>query len=244
MNEPLNGLAALLHASLGAQWQRLHPDIRARFTLAPCETRQSFTGTMSAVDRSALGWLIARLIAFVRILPAARARNVPFEFNLAPAPALASTPASGWIKERLYRFRDGCFQFRSVMSIARNGDLIEQFPYGLGMKIKLGAEDDKLYFRDDGYFLRLGTICALTLPLPRWLTVGRFTLTHKNIDREHFTVEISLDHPLFGRLFYQYGAFRQARATSRALREEFTGSPQLSARSNLLFPAAGKYRPH
>ncbi len=210
MDCTLNGLAALLRTALGTRWQHLHPDIRARFTLAPGETRQSFSGTMSEINRSTVGWIIARLIAFVRILPAVRAQDVPFEFNLTPA------PGAGWIKERLYHFHDGRFEFRSVMNIARNGELIEQFPYGLGMKIRLGAEGnngDTLTFRDDGYFLRLG---ALRLPLPRWLTVGRFTLAHQNIDREHFTVTISLDHPLFGRLFYQHGSFRQSRVLRSA----------------------------
>ena len=204
MDSPLNGLAALLRIALGARWQFLHPDIRARFTLAPGQTRQSFTGTMDEINRSVIGWVIARLIAFVQVLPSARARDVPFEFNLSPAAPL--DPASGWIKERLYHFSNGRFEFRSVMRIANNGELIEQFPFGLGMKIKLAAEDDTLYFRDDGYFLCAG---KRRLPLPRWLTVGRFVLTHKNIDRDNFTVEINLEHPLFGRLFHQHGRFRQ-----------------------------------
>ena len=205
MDTPLNGFAVLLRTALGARWQFLHPDIRARFTLAPGATRQSFSGTMDEINRSAIGWAIAHLIAFVHVLPAARARNVPFEFNLSPAASLL--PAAGWIKERLYHFSNGRFEFRSVMRIANNGELIEQFPYGLGMKIKLAAEDDTLYFLDDGYFLRMG---AWRLPLPRWLTVGRFVLTHKNIDRDHFTVEINLEHPLLGRLFHQHGRFRQS----------------------------------
>ncbi len=202
-----NGFAALLRVSLGARWEHLHPDIRARFTPAPGASRQRFTGSMSGIDRSVIGRLIARAIAFVRVLPAVRARDVPFEFNLAPA------LGAGWIKERPYHFdrnQGGRFEFRSIMSIARNGDLIEQFPYSLGMKIKLsveGDQGDKLMFRDDGYFLRVG---RWRLPLPRWLAVGRFTLTHRNIDRERFTVDISIDHPLFGRLFYQAGHFRQA----------------------------------
>lgn len=205
MNTTPNGFAALLRTALGKQWQHLHPDIRARFTPAPGATRQCFTGGMNTIERSFIGWLIARLIAFARVLPSVRARDVPFEFNLAPAPAGASTPAAGWFKERLYHFREGRFEFRSIMSIARNGELIEQFPYGLGMKIKPGVEGDdgdKLYFRDDGYFLRLG---ALRVPIARWLGVGRFTLMHQNID-----------HPLFGRLFYQAGRFRQARLTHSA----------------------------
>ena len=102
------------------------------------------------------------------------------------------------------------------MNIADNGELIEQFPFGLGMKIKLSAEGkngDTLYFRDDGYFLKLSFAKfphkAWRMPMPRVLTVGRFVLAHKNIDRERFTVEIALDHPLLGRLFHQYGEFRE-----------------------------------
>lgn len=216
MNSPCRGFSTLLRAALGAQWAHLHPDIRARFTLAPGATRQRFTGNMSEIDRSFIGGLIARLIAFMRVLPAVRARDVPFEFNLAPAPVSASNAAVGWFKQRLYHFNDGDFEFRSIMSTARNGDLIEQFAYGLGMKIKLGAEGDhgeRLTFRDDGYFLRLG---ARRLPIPRWLCVGRFTLTHHNIDREHFTVDIRIEHPLCGPLFYQAGSFTQAPAMSPA----------------------------
>ena len=211
MDTPLNGFAVLLRTALGARWQFLHPDIRARFTLAPGATQQSFTGTMDEINRSAIGWAIARLIAFMHILPSVRARDVPFEFNLSPAASLL--PAAGWVKQRLYHFNNGRFEFRSVMRIANNGELIEQFPYGLGMKIKLAAGDDTLHFLDDGYFLRIG---ALRLPLPRWLTVGRFVLTHKNIDRDHFTVEINLEHPLLGRLFHQHGRFRQSPPRSNA----------------------------
>lgn len=209
-----NGLAGVLRASLGAHWNRLHPQIRARFTLAPGATRQSFAGTMHRIERSALGWLIAKLIAFVRILPAQSARNVPFEFNLTPAPAHA--PGSAWIKQRVYRFRGGDFEFRSVMRFTPDGKLIEQFPCGLGMTIELGVEGvngDTLTFRDAGYFLRLG---KWRLPLARWLTVGRFTLAHRNIDRERFSVAIRLDHPLFGALFHQYGEFSEAPVHAQA----------------------------
>ena len=70
---------------------------------------------MSTIERSFIGWLIARLIAFVRVLPSVRARDVPFEFNL------TATPDGGWIKERLYHFRAGLFEFRSVMRIEATG---------------------------------------------------------------------------------------------------------------------------
>lgn len=213
MNTPLNGLAAVLRPTLGAQWETLHEDIRARFTMAPTATRQSFTGTMQVIDRSAAGWLVAKLIAFVRILPCVRASNVPFAFNLSSA---APAAAGGWIKERLYDFADGVFAFRSVMSLHPRAGLIEQFPWGLGMKIRLvvgGEAGSTLYFLDDGYFLKVGSV---RLPLPRWCTVGRFKLAHRNIDRDNFEVEINLDHPLLGQLFHQHGVFQQSIVSAMA----------------------------
>jgi hypothetical protein len=224
----LNGFAALLRTALGPEWQQVHPDIRARFTLAPGALRQTFTGVMSEIDRSALGWLIARLIAFLHVLPAVRARDVPFEFNLSAA------PGAGWIKERLYRFSDGRFEFRSVMRLEHDGELIEQFPFGLGMKIKLSAGNNTLYFRDDGYFLRVG---ARRLPLPRWLSVGRFTLEHRNIDCGHFSVEISIDHPWFGRLFHQHGNFQQAHPRHQASRAVISAcAPAAPDKARRAFP--------
>lgn len=203
-----DGLAHVLRTALGAQWWRLHPDIRTRFVPAAGTTRQSFAGIMDVVDRSPFGWWIARLLAFARVLPATRTRNTPFEFNLSPAPGVAA----GWIKQRVYHFDDGPFEFRSVMHHDAGGNLVEQFPCGLGMKIRLGIEGrdgDTLCFRDDGYFLR---VAALRVPLPRWLGVGHFTLMHRNVDREHFTVDIRIDHPLCGRLFHQHGRFHQTRS--------------------------------
>lgn len=220
------GLAGLLRAALGPRWPHLHPDIRARFTLAPGASRQRFSGVMRVVERSPLGWLIARLIAFVRVLPAARARDVPFEFNLTPA------PGGGWIKERLYHFGDGRFEFRSVMRIEPKGELIENFPCGLCMKIRLVAKGGSLYFLDDGYFLRIGHTRKLRLPIPRWLSVGRFTLRHRNIDAERFMVSIRLQHPLLGRLFYQCGTFQQVQpevAADAAFNSGGAPGPAISA---------------
>lgn len=163
---------------------------------------------MQRIDRSPLGGLIARVIAFMRVLPTVCAGDVPFDFNL------TATTNGGWIKERLYHFENGRFEFRSVMRMEPDGaagELVENFSCGahisVCMKIRLAADTDTLYFFDDGYFLRWGT---RRRPIPRWLGVGRFTLAHTNIDRENFRVEISIDHPWFGRLFHQSGEFRAA----------------------------------
>jgi len=107
-------------------------------------------------DNQSLGTrlAIAKLITCLHILPSQRARHVPFMFNLRPAPHPAD---GGCVKLHICRFRDGNFEFRSMMSIAPNGELIEQFSRGLGMKIKLSAAGHQ---GDTLSFAMTANICA------------------------------------------------------------------------------------
>jgi len=202
--------ADLLSAVLGENASRLHHDIRARFSADAQARGRSYSGRMHQIDRSVLGWCAALLLRPLRVLPTRRTYGVPFQFHLTPAPI-----EGGWTKCRVYEFPDGPFEFRSVMRIDDDGGLIEQFPLGFGMRVRLEAAGDSLWFRDDGYFLRLG---GLRIDLPRWLDIGRFELLHRNLDTERFDVEIRIRHFLFGPLFYQKGRFRGARlAAARTL---------------------------
>jgi len=195
--------ADLLDSVLGANATRLHPDIRARFAVQD-RGKSSFAGRMNQVDRSMLGWCIALFLRPLRVLPSHRAYAVPFEFRL------DAVPGCGWLKRRSYCFQDGPFEFSSVMSIDADGALVEQFPLGFGMHVRLEAAGDTLWFRDDGYFVRWG---GVRIDLPRWLGIGRFELAHRNIDAERFDVEIRIRHFLFGPLFHQAGRFRSGKAS-------------------------------
>jgi hypothetical protein len=195
--------ADLLDLALGADGVRVHPDIRARFAVQD-KGKSSFAGRMDQVDRSVLGRCIAFFLGPLRVLPSHRAYAVPFEFHL------DTVPGCGWLKRRIYGFRDGPFEFSSMMSIDTDGALVEQFPFGFGMRVRLEAVGDTLWFRDDGYFLRWG---GVRIDFPRWLGIGRFELAHRNIDADRFDVEIRIHHPLFGPLFHQAGRFRSGKGS-------------------------------
>jgi hypothetical protein len=90
------------------------------------------------------------------------------------------------------------------MTLDDDGVLRERFAGGLGMNIALAVARDDLLFLDRGYFLHFG---RWRLDLPRWLAPGRFTLIHRNIDRERFEVLIDIRHPWLGHLFHQRGMF-------------------------------------
>ncbi len=196
---PPRDLSALLEAALGARWSLLHPEIKARFALPPGASRAVYLGVMARIERSPLGWLLARLLRHARVLPHQRAREVEFRFDVEP---LATT--FGWDKCRLYRFADEDFRFRSRMTFDADGVLRERFAGGLGMNLELAVAKDTLLFLDRGYFLHVG---RWRLDLPRWLSPGRFRLVHRNLDAARFEVVIDIRHPLFGHLFHQRGEF-------------------------------------
>lgn len=194
-------LAALLRAALGPRWALLHPHIRARFALAPEEGQAEYFGTMHQVRCTRLGGLFARLIRYARVLPHHNAEQVPFRFDVQPL-----REGLGWLKTRTYHFADEVFSFRSRMSLGRDGELLERFGGGLGMRVRLEVLPNRLVFVDDGYFLHWR---GWRLPLPRPLWPGRFVLVHRDLDATRFEVSIDVAHPWFGPLFHQDGTFER-----------------------------------
>jgi hypothetical protein len=196
-------LAALLKAALGPRWALLHPHIQARFALADNQAQAEYVGDMHQVRCTRLGALFARLIRHARVLPHHNADNVPFRFDVEPL-----ARGLGWTKTRTYHFAQEVFSFRSRMVLGGNGELLEHFGGGLGMRVRLEVLPNRLLFVDDGYFLHWR---GLRLPLPGLLSPGRFLLVHHDLDAEQFEVCIDVVHPWFGALFHQKGRFRRTR---------------------------------
>ncbi|MGO1072909.1 DUF4166 domain-containing protein [Lysobacter sp. CA199] len=194
-------LAALLRAVLGTRWSLLHPHIQARFELPPGQAQAEYVGNMHQVRCTRLGGVFARLIRYARVLPHHNADEVPFRFDVKPM-----ARGLGWIKTRTYHFVDEVFSFRSRMLLGENGQLLEHFGGGLGMRVRLEVLPNRLVFVDDGYFLHWR---GLRLPLPKPFWPGRFVLVHRDLDAEHFEVSIDVSHPWFGPLFHQDGSFER-----------------------------------
>lgn len=196
-------LAELLKAALGPRWALLHPHIQARFVLADGQAQAEYVGDMHQVRCTRLGALFARLIRYARVLPHHNADDVPFRFDIEPLQR-----GLGWIKTRTYHFAQEIFSFRSRMTLGADGELLEHFGGGLGMRVRLEVLPNRLVFVDDGFFLHWR---GLRLPLPRPLWPGRFVLVHRDLDAEQFEVSIDVVHPWFGPLFHQEGRFQRMR---------------------------------
>ena len=190
----------------GKQWRALNNNIIRRFTRSIQQNtlrRQStlrYRGVVDWVYCSPVGAFIAKCLKPFSLLPDKCARNSQFEFVI--------KEQQGHIhKQRCYFMRENTpFTFTSIFD--HRPHLHEEFSGGLGMYLRLVVKKGDLLFRDRGYFFRLW---RWRLPIPRWLSVGRFELLHRNIAERRFQVIIRIAHPLLGTLFYQRGDFFDTR---------------------------------
>lgn len=186
-----------------AEWEKLPADVRARFS-----KRLSGAAAATYVGR----------IAELRMNRAGRILSQALRLIGAPLPICLDTDVAsvvtvtedgatgGQVWTRLYAKRGGFPQvIHSAKRFAGPTGLEEYIGYGIAMALRLTVEDGTLAFRSAGYNLKLG---RFRLPLPRWLTPGQLTVTHRETGAGTFEFALDLSHPLFGELLHQSGQYR------------------------------------
>ncbi len=153
-----------------------------------------FEGNMR-LHCSWMGALLAKLLSRYSLLPPVCATNVPMHFEI-------KNDGDALIKVRRYQLgSDHYFCFRS--RFFHEPSLGEEFSPHFGMFLKLIAEPNRLWFVDNGFFIKLW---GVRLRLPKWCS-PRFELLHENVGPECFRVTIRVSQALLGTLFYQCGSF-------------------------------------
>jgi hypothetical protein len=182
-------------------WSRLAPQVRSRFSkrLAPGEVAL-YRGRVVATEISPLGWLLAQ---------AARCIGAPLPTMrgaVGPAVVAVTEDATGgqrWL--RLYE-RPGRRPQMIVSTKRFSGvtGLEEDIGAGIAIALRLTVEAGGLVFRAHAYALSLA---GVRLTLPRALSPGDLVITHAPQPDGSFAFRLTLDHPLFGRLFHQLAFF-------------------------------------
>jgi hypothetical protein len=198
-----NSFVDIIRQDLGEkQWQQLDSNIIRRFTCLFRQKTLRYIGIVDWVYCSPIGKILAKLLSRISLLPDKCSRKSLFDFII--------QQQNGRIHKQRRYFIDQAtpFVFESIFS--NEPGVHEEFSGGLGMYLKLIVKRGNLLFRDQGYFLRIRN---WRIPVPGWLSVGRFELLHRNIDDRHFQVIIRIAHPLLGTLFYQRGEFFDIRSS-------------------------------
>lgn len=189
-----------------AAWQRLHPHIRDRFSLAYLQWPVSYTGVMELVYLSPAGKLLAQLCRLIGTPLALRsASDVPMRVDVYP-----DRKRGGIAWERHYCYRD--FKPDRVLSTKRIYPalgLVELIGAGFGMYLSISEREKAILFHSRGYFWQIGDT---RIALPGFLSPGDTSVMQKAFDDGSFEFTLDVDHPLLGKVCQQRGKFHESLA--------------------------------
>lgn len=186
-----------------AEWEKLPADVRARFSKRLSgAAAATYVGRIAELRMSRAGRILSQALRLIGApLP------ICLDTDVASVVTVTEDGATGGqVWTRLYAKRGGFPQvIHSAKRFAGPTGLEEYIGYGIAMALRLTVENGTLAFRSAGYNLKLG---RFRLPLPRWLTPGQLTVTHRETGAGTFEFALDLSHPLFGELLHQSGQYR------------------------------------
>jgi Domain of unknown function (DUF4166) len=186
-------------------WGRLPLAVWRRFSkrLAGGKT-VVYVGEIEESSHSRAGWWLAQLTRLIGgPLPTGSETGVPIIVTVTED---AASGGQVWIRI-CARSRGFPQVIHSAKRFAGPTGLEEYVGFGISMALRLTVAHEALFFHSAGYFLGLG---ALRLPLPEWLTPGRFTVSHADLGSGTFRFSLELVHPRHGQLIRQSAIFREA----------------------------------
>lgn len=186
-----------------AAWNRLPAAVRRRFSkrLTAGEAIL-YSGRVAATQLSPAGRVLA---AFARLI-GSPLPDTSGATGSACVSVIEDQQGRGQCWTRTYA-RPGRFPqvVHSMKRFAGPTGLEEYVGSGIGMALDLSEDDGALVFRSRHYFVDLGVI---RFRIPAMLAPGFMTIVHRDLGNE-FLFELTLSHPLFGRLIHQVAYFKE-----------------------------------
>ncbi len=184
------------------QWQSLPAPIQQRFSsgLAPGEA-VLYHGHILETRLSGSGLVLASLARLV-------GSPLPYRQGATGIAVVCVTEADNNATQcwtRLYE-QKGHFPhtIHSMKRFRGSTGLEEYIGFGIGMALRVSAQNRALVFESDFYFLELW---GFKLRLPAFLSPGKMRITHKQEKSGQFSFSLLLSHSLLGQLIYQYVLF-------------------------------------
>jgi hypothetical protein len=204
--EPLGDLRfrALLS---DAEWARLPTAVRRRFSKRlTAGATAVYTGEVVEARMSRVGRLLAQALRLIGgPLPTGRDVGVP-----AVVSVTEDASVGGQVWTRVYGRRRAFPQVVHSRKLFRGPTgLEEHVRCGIGMTLKVTAEERALVFRSDRYFVGLG---RWRIILPAWATPGALTVKHIEETDDRFTFSLEIIHPRLGVLVRQVAMFQDSAA--------------------------------
>jgi hypothetical protein len=149
--------------------------------------------------------LMAPLLKWLGQVPPFTACNVPVTVLFCSEPH-----SNALIMDRLFHFEHGPYRFRSKIIPLENGNAIEVMRYRLCWKMRFIWDDNKVRLEAHSYGLYL---FGHYIPLPLGWLLGKADADEQAIDDSHFSMQTSITHPLWGKVYGYAGILKMVDPT-------------------------------
>ena len=186
---------------LAESWSDLGSVIRQHYFLRPySDDYICVCGEMSEIYHSWIAKIILPFgVLFGAVVPY-RANNVPIDVHYTSRKNNANIY---W--DRVFKFSEkNHYHFKSHMEHVRGNEVIEFVRFGVGMRLKVTAENGAIVFRGNGYIWR---IFGMDIPIPVNLIFGNAYVEERPLDENNFSMKMILSHSIFGVMFRYEGKF-------------------------------------
>lgn len=187
-----------------SEWNRLHPDIKKRFSAKNYHQAITYQGIMQDIYLSKSGSILAHLCRLIGTpLALYNGRDIPITVDVYPNEKLR-----GMTWDRFYHYPNRkTNRITSTKCITDKNQLIEVVGSGFGMNLKLYEKNQALVFESTQFFIQIG---KFRLRLPDLLSPGKTTVTQTALPNHKFRFSLVVRHKLLGLVYFQSGTFAEA----------------------------------
>ena len=186
-----------------SEWNQLPHAVRQRFSKKVDHGAVAiYMGNLTTARASKVGKILAQVLRLIGApLPLGQGISVPAIVSVSE-----DTMEKGQIWTRIYGSKKGFPQvIQSAKRFSGPTGLKEYIGFGVTMTLRAMVEERSLIFRSVGFYFSAG---PFRITLPQWLSPGRVTVRHQDLQDGFFNFSLQLDHPLFGELIYQAGIYQ------------------------------------
>lgn len=192
----------------GKYWNSLPPVMQKHYANRGYTNDEVVCKGVMNVELSPIAKLLSPLLALTKTLLPRSGENIPATVRF------LSSPDNDYFHfDRELCFPDGKrYQFFSHMVSIGNGDIIEWTGSGIGWKGHYSYDGEHVRLDHRGYCYR---ILGKQIPLPSWLFGYANDIEEATIDENRFRMHMTINHPVFGKLYSYSGTFDIAEVNYR-----------------------------
>lgn len=185
----------------GEMWEQLPLVLRKHYANRPFSRDVVTVEGMMTVEIAPAMRLLMPLLRMGGALVPYAGNDIPVTVHFRSEP-----DSTAFCFDREFRFPGRKpYHFRSRMLPQGGNEMVDFMRFGVGWRGGYAYEDGKVKMRHKGYLWKL---FGLKIPLPLTWLLGRGEAEEVALDDDTFRMEMTMTHPLLGRMYYYGGVLR------------------------------------